>query len=317
MGLRSQLEKNIKSKRINIFLMFILLAILFSLLTKLSKDYTHTFRMDIESINVPEDKIIVSDSLQKLDITLTTYGFKLIRYQFARPKLEIDFDQLDQSENYFVWTRDRNFSRIVEQFDPNVRIEAINPDSLLFHFDNNTVKSVPVILNKDIEFASGYDVIGKINVIPDSVRVIGPGILVDSINSVETVDFSLKAVNSNIETVVQLDKLTNPQLRLSHEEVRIQAEVMKFTEGSVMVPVIVKNLPDDLELSIYPKNVEVIYYASLDAFKSIVPNSFIVECDYTETVDSELSFLIPKIITKPENVKEARLSTKRIEFILQ
>ncbi|MBT8257902.1 MAG: YbbR-like domain-containing protein [Bacteroidia bacterium] len=317
MGLRSQLEKNIKSKRINIFLMFILLAILFSLLTKLSKDYTHTFRMDLESINVPEDKIIVSDSLQKLDITLTTYGFKLIRYQFARPKLEIDFDQLDQSENYFVWTRDRNFSRIVEQFDPNVRIEAINPDTLLFHFDNNTVKSVPVILNKDIEFASGYDVIGKINVIPDSVRVIGPGILVDSINSVETVDFSLKAVNSNIETVVQLDKLTNPQLRLSHQDVQIQAEVMKFTEGSVMVPVIVKNLPDDLELSIYPKNVEVIYYASLDAFKSIVPNSFIVECDYTETVDSELSFLIPKIITKPENVKEARLSTKRIEFILQ
>ncbi|NNL79152.1 MAG: YbbR-like domain-containing protein [Flavobacteriaceae bacterium] len=317
MGLRSQLEKNIKSKRINIFLMFILLAILFSLLTKLSKDYTHTFRMDIESINVPEDKIIVSDSLQKLDITLTTYGFKLIRYQFARPKLEIDFDQLDQSGNYFVWTRDRNFSRIVEQFDPNVRIEAINPDTLLFHFDNNTVKSVPVILNKDIEFASGYDVIGKINVIPDSVRVIGPGILVDSINSVETVDFSLKAVNSNIETVVQLDKLTNPQLRLSHQDVQIQAEVMKFTEGSVMVPVIVKNLPDDLELSIYPKNVEVIYYASLDAFKSIVPNSFIVECDYTETVDSELSFLIPKIITKPENVKEARLSTKRIEFILQ
>ena len=297
--------------------MFVLLAILFSLLTKLSRDYTHTFSMEIESINVPEDKIIINDSLQKLDITLTTYGFKLIRYRFSRPKVEIDFNQLDEIDNYFVWTRDRNFSRIVEQFDPNVRIEAMNPDSLFFQFDNNTVKSVPVILNKNIDFASGFDVEGQIKVEPDSVRVIGPKVLVDSVSSVNTVDFTLSDVNKNIEQIIQLEKLQNAQLRLSHETVKVQADVVKFTEGSVMVPVILKNLPDDIEMSIYPKNVEVIYYASLDAFKSIVPNSFIVECDYMETMDSELNFLIPKIITKPENVKEARLNTKRIEFILQ
>ena len=135
--------------------------------------------------------------------------------------------------------------------------------------------------------------------------------------SVYTVKLTASDVNSNIESVLKLEPPENDQLRLSHQEVNVEVEVVKFTEGSVMVPVIVKNLPEDIKLSIYPKNVEVIYYASMDAFKTIVPNSFIVECDYQESLDSELNFLIPKIITKPGNVKEARLNTKRIEFIIQ
>ena len=163
----------------------------------------------------------------------------------------------------------------------------------------------------------GYDAVGPFKLEPDSVRVIGPKILVDSVQSVTTEGFSIQDVNSNINSNVKLEPLQNSQLRLSHDRVQIQAEVVKFTEGSVKVPVIIKNLPEGVNLSIYPKQVEVIYYASLDAFKSIVSNSFIVECDYLETVNSELNFLIPKIITKPENVKEARLNTKRIEFILQ
>ena len=154
MGLRKRIQNNIKSRRINIFLVFVLLAVLFSLLTKLSRDYTHNFQLGIETVNVPEDKIIINDSLQKLDITLTTYGFKLIRYSFAEPVIKIDFNRLDRTENHFIWTKAREFSRVVEQFDPNVRIEAINPDTLLFQFDNNTVKSVPVILQQKIEFAT-------------------------------------------------------------------------------------------------------------------------------------------------------------------
>ncbi len=317
MGLRSRLRNNIKSRRINIFIVFLFLAVLFSLLTKLSMDYTHTFKLELQAVNVPEDKIIITDTLQSLDVTLTTYGFKLIRYGFKKPVIKVDFGGLDRTGNMFIWTKAREFSNVVDQFDPNVRIEAINPDTLLFKFDKNSVKSVPVILDKTVDFIPGFDLTGNFQIEPDSVRVIGPKILVDTVKVVKTKPLALKGVNSDIDVILGLEPLNNNQLSLSGDTVRITASVEKFTEGSVLVPVIVKNLPQNRRLSIYPKKVEVIYYASLDAFKTIVPNSFIVECDFSDLQTSGLDFMIPKIVTKPGNVKEARLSTKRIEFILQ
>ncbi|MBT8271359.1 MAG: YbbR-like domain-containing protein [Bacteroidia bacterium] len=306
-----------KSGRINIFLLFVLLALLFSLLTKLSRDYTQTLSMDLRPVNVPEDKVIVKDSLQKINVTLSTYGFKLIRYAVAKPIIDIDFSALDNDETYYYWTQQREFSKVVDQFDPNVRIETINPDTLKFRYDTNAVQKVPVILDANIKFSSGFDIIDSIQLEPDSIRVIGPSILIDTVSTIKTRPLTLEDINSDITELVDLIPPDNVQISLSDQQVTIKAKVEKFTEGSVQVPVIVKNVPEDTRINIYPKTVEVIYYASLNEFKDIVPNSFIVECDYGQTLESDINFLVPKLSKKPDKVKQARLGTKRIEFILQ
>ena len=315
--IRKKFNRFMKSRRINIFLMFVLLALLFSLLTKFSRDYTQTLSLEIRPINVPEDKVIIEDSLQQIDVTLTTYGFKLIRYALVKPSVDIDFNGLDHDETHYYWLKQRGFSRVVEQFDPNVKIQTINPDTLKFRFDTNDVQTVPVILDAQMEFSAGFDILDSIQIQPDSVRVIGPSVLVDSVLSVRSEPVSIKGINTDIEQLVELIPPDNPQLALSDLQVTIKAKVDKFTEGSVEVPVIVKNVPEDTRINVYPKTVEVIYYASLDAFKDIDPNNFIVECDYGNARDSEMTFMVPELTKKPDKVKEARLATKRIEFILQ
>ncbi|NNK87269.1 MAG: YbbR-like domain-containing protein [Flavobacteriaceae bacterium] len=315
--IRRKIDKFMKSGRINIFLLFVLLALLFSLLTKLSRDYTQTLSMDLRPVNVPEDKVIVKDSLQKINVTLSTYGFKLIRYAVAKPIIDIDFSALDNDETYYYWTQQREFSKVVDQFDPNVRIETINPDTLKFRYDTNAVQKVPVILDANIKFSSGFDIIDSIQLEPDSIRVIGPSILIDTVSTIKTRPLTLEDINSDITELVDLIPPDNVQISLSDQQVTVKAKVEKFTEGSVQVPVIVKNVPEDTRINIYPKTVEVIYYASLNEFKDIVPNSFIVECDYGQTLESDINFLVPKLSKKPDKVKQARLGTKRIEFILQ
>ncbi|MBT8287370.1 MAG: YbbR-like domain-containing protein [Flavobacteriaceae bacterium] len=314
---KKKIKGFIKSKKINIFLLFLVLALLFSLLTKLSKDYTQTLQLDIEALNIPEDKVIIKDSSQKLNVTLTTYGFKLIRYHFSKPTIRVDFSNLERNDEFFLWTQQREFSNVVSQFDPNVKIVTVNPDSLKFRFDTNAVKSVPVSLNTEIEYASGYDIMGSFKLKPDSVRVIGPKILIDSFTTIQTRPLVLTDVKTDISAEIELVPPENEQLSLSDSQVEVNISVMKFTEGSVKVPILVKNVPEDVELNIYPKQIEVIYYASLETFKSVVPNNFIVECDYLESANAGINYLIPRLVTKPDEVKDARLSTKRIEFILQ
>lgn len=316
MTFRNKIVLFFSSKKVNIFVLFLVLALLFSVLTKLSKDYTHTVAFSIESINIPEDKLIINDSLHVLDITLTTYGFKLIKYYLAKPSIIVDIQNLEKNSTHYFWTEKREFSNVVSQFDPNVKIVSINPDTIAFRYDVNHVKKVPVILDSDINFSSGFDLISDYSIKPDSIKVIGPKVLTDSISEIFTKQLILEDVNSNLLVSVELNLPENMEdLKFSHNQVQISAEVERFTEGSINVPINIINIPDGIKLKYYPKEISVVYYTSLSNFKSISSSSFIVECDY-KALNFNDTYLIPKIVQKPDKVKNVRLNEKRIEFIL-
>ncbi len=305
-----------KSKRANVFALFILIAVLFSLLTKLSRDYTQTFLFNINALNVPEDMVVIKDSTNVIRITLTTYGFKHIKYYFSSPTIDIDFKNLDKTPTHFNWIEKRELSNVINQFDPNVKIENINPDTLRFRYDRNTVKKVPLVLNSDIKFLSGFDLTETFNLVPDSIKVIGPKILTDSISEIFTELLLLENINSNILTNVKLKLPKKDQdLKYSHESIEVSGAVEKFTEGTIDVPINVINVPNGIQVKYYPKVVPVIYYTSLSNFNSISSASFIVECDYN-TLNVQDSYLIPKIVQQPDLVKNSKLQVKRIEYII-
>ncbi len=316
MTFRSKIALFFNSKKVNIFFLFLVLALLFSVLTKLSKDYTQTVAFNIEPINIPEDKLIVNDSSHVLDITLTTYGFKFIKYYLSQPKVTIDFQNLEKSSTHYIWVEKREFSNVVSQFDPNVKIESINPDSIAFRYDVNHVKKIPVILDSQINFSDGFDLISDYIIEPDSIKVIGPKVLTDSITEIVTKQLIMDDVNSSLLVSVKLNlpKLES-DLKFSHNQVQISAEIERFTEGSINVPINIVNVPHNIKLKYYPKEVTVVYYTSLSNFKSISSSSFIIECDY-KTLNLKDTYLIPKIVQQPDKVKNVRLNEKRIEFIL-
>jgi hypothetical protein len=289
---------------------------LFSILTKLSKDYTQTIRFEIEPKQIPEDKLILKDSLHYLDITLTTYGFKHVRYFLAKPKIIIQIGNLDKDDKQFFWTREKGLSHIISQFDPNVIVDAINPDTIRFKYDQSYVKMIPIKLDSDIQFETGYSNIDQITIEPDSVKAIGPKSLIDSISSIDTNTLKIENVKNDISEKVDLKLATaQNQIRYSHKSIIVNGKVDKFTEGSVDVPVLVKNIPKDIKLNYYPKVVSVVYYTSLSNFKNITNSSFIVSCDYNNIVDGN-SFLVPQILDIPEGVKGVKLGTNKIEIII-
>ena len=275
------------SKKVNVFLLFVLLALLFSILTKLSKDYTKTITFNIQPINVPEDKLILKDTLHELQIDLTTYGFKLLRYYFVTPSIKIDINELDNVNEEYIWTQRKAFSRIVSQFDTNVKIENINPDSLRFRFDTNAIKMVPVVLNSDISFSPGFNTVEKYQLVPDSIKIIGPQVILDTISQVTTSKVTLADINTDISQQAELNLPMHEQLRFSHKMIRFTGKVDRFTEGSINVPVVVTNVPDNIEINIYPKTIPVIYYASLSNFERITVDQFAVECDYNKAVTND------------------------------
>jgi len=316
MTFKSKIVSFFSSRKVNVFTLFLILALLFSVLTKLSKDYTQTVVFNLKYKNIPENIVIINDSTHVLNITLSTYGFKLIKYYMSKPSVVINFNPLEKFDTHYLWEEKREFSKIVSQFEQNVKIETVNTSTIVFRYGSNQVKKIPVILDAAINFSSGFDLISDYIITPDSIKVIGPKILTDSISQIVTKKLVLEDVNTTISNLVML-KLPkqDKNLKYSHSQVQITAKVDKFTEGSISVPVTIINVPDSIKLKYYPKEVSVIYYTSLSDFKSITSSSFIVECDY-KLLSNQDTYLIPKIVKQPNRIKKLRLTEKRIEFIL-
>ncbi len=315
-SIKSKLLRSIKSKRINVFLLFLALSFMFLLLTKLNKDYTKTITFAIRPINAVENHVILKDTTHKFDITLSTYGFKFLKYYLATPEVTVDLNDLENVDNRYTWTNSAGLAHLNSQFSENVKILAVNPESVIFRYDVSGIKMVLVQLNSEVNFAPGYDMLNGFKVNPDSIKVIGPKILLDSIKIIQTEIISLSEINSDINrqlSVILPDSSQN--VVYSHKKVNINAQVEKFTEGTVEVPVDLVNIPSDITVNYFPKTINVMYYTSLSNFKEVKNSDFIIECDFNNLND-ESTYLEPKLIKSPDNIKNVKLSQKHIEFVI-
>jgi len=313
--LKADFIASIKNKRINVFILFLLFAFVILIFTKLSKEYTNTISFEVEKLNVPQENVILNDSVN-LNITLKTHGFKWLKYYVSEPKIKIDFSKdVYKKDGVFVWNKSRSYLNNT-QFDKQVELLSITPDPITFRYGVNMVKKVPVILNTDVRFDPGFNMSGNLISEPDSVIVVGPNILVSKITALETEAVTLNDIRADVLETVKLKLPKNSSdLKFSSEQIVLKGQVEKFTEGTLKIPVSVINTPKNTKLKYFPKVVSVSYYVSLSSFNTIAPKDFKVVCDFNKTNESQ-SFLIPELVKYPETVKNARIGQQRIEFII-
>ncbi len=315
--IKSKISTSIKNRKINVFFLFLFFAFIILIFTKLSKEYTNTVAFNINKTNVPQESIILNDSSAILNITLKTHGFKWLTYYFNKPKVTIDFTKdVTKIDSTFVWSKSKAYLLASTQFGKQVELLNISPDTLIFRFDANLVKKIPVVFNSNIKFSSGFDIAESYKITPDSIEVIGPHVLASQISNIETELVEMEDVKSDINKVIKLSlPENNNDLKFSNKTINLTANVEKFTEGTLKVPVSIKNGPKNKTLKYFPKTVNVVYYTSLKNFKTIGANDFKIECDFSK-ITSNQSFLLPELTKFPETVKHAKISQQNIEFII-
>ncbi|NQX84639.1 MAG: YbbR-like domain-containing protein [Flavobacteriaceae bacterium] len=313
--IKSKVIKSFQNRRINVLLFFFLIAFLFSILTKLSETYNKTISFSINPLHIPEDKVVLLDSTHVIDVTVTSKGFDLVKYYFSKPILDVDFRWLELHESHYLWKEGNQLSNIIDQLDHDFKIKNITPDSLLFKYDSNAIKEVPVQLNQNVKFKSGFDIVGTFKLQPSTIKLIGPKSIIDTISYVPTTTLKSGEVQSSIQKKIKIDKTSiPPEVNFSHNMVSVSAVVDKFTEGSISVPITLINAPQNLTVKFYPKKVDVIFYTSLGYYKHITDKNFTITCDYVS--DTHQNYLIPKVTKMPKNVKNVRLNTNKIEYIV-
>ena len=119
----------------NVFLIFLLLAISTSLISKLTSTYDKDIVFKLVITDQPTDKIIYKKSHDSVSLKVRGYGFNLAKYYLNTPELKIPIKKLKELKNAFLWNQKENFNDIKLNFGSSIELLTISEDSILFYFD--------------------------------------------------------------------------------------------------------------------------------------------------------------------------------------
>lgn len=316
--LRTYLLKSIKNKKLNVFGLFLILSFVILVITKLSETYVETIPFKVTYKNLPENMVITLDSIPEIDVTVSTHGFNLVSYFFREAQYDMDIEKCSRFNNdSYLWLAEKGSYDFNQLMPTSVKIVSIQPDSLLLPFGILSTKKVPIMLNSKIDFAEGYNSLEGFVLVPDSVTVIGAETELKDITAVPSELLEFKKLKSDISQTISLDiQGFSDKVKLSEQTITLSASVEKFTEGIVDIPVTIVNKPSEIELNYFPKNIKVSYYLSLNAYKEVKSYDFKIECDYNEIVNSDVSYLTPRLIVNNDKVKTAELKQNKVSYII-
>lgn len=310
-------ERSQNNKKLRVFLLFLMLSFLFWMLIKLSKNYITDVKFDLVYVDEPKNKLLQNNSDNTITLTVNTIGFKLLRYSLKGKKLNYSLTDLEKKKGteYYSITKSK-INYLQAQFQAETIVLKVKPDTLYFDLGVKKSKKVQIIPKVNFQFKPGFNLTNKYSIKPEFVTISGPTKFVDSIQSVATELLELSDVAASFDVPVKLINDLDA-ISLSTDQVNISGEVEKITEGSFNLPFKVINLPRKQIISTFPKEVKVVYQVALKDYNKITENSFVIQCDYRETIDNNLEYLVPKIIEKPNILFDVKIVPNKIEYLIK
>ena len=301
------------------FIGFLIASFLIWLLITFSKEYTSVIKYNVVYNNIPQDKLLQETPIKKIDVAIKATGFKILRSKIINKTIDLDASSLKRkkSDTYFFLVKDQ-ITRIQKQLLFGVEIQEITQDTLYLNLGLLTSKKVALKPDININYQIGYDLLDKIEIKPDSIIISGPESQIKQIDFLNLSSLNLKDVKTDFsEKVTILNSFKEDNLKFSNLNAEVSGKVDKITEGSLQIPFSTKNLPNNVSLTTLADDVEITFIVALSDFSKVTTASFKVECDFTLSEKNNLSYLIPKVVTKPDFVKSVKIIPTKIDFLIQ
>jgi len=264
----------------------------------------------------------VNDLPDTLALQIKASGFRILAFNFSGKRKPVQIDVASrlmsgrplEGEVLVLPTRAfaTDFSR---QFGPDLSIAGFQPDSIVFYFNNLVTVRLPVNLNLNISFEKQYDFAGDVKLIPDSVDVSGPPLVLKRIKKIESEPVRLNGIRSNVLTDVKLKPVN--LLTYSEEKVSLNIQVEKYTEGIINARIQAINVPAGYSLKTFPDRAGVRYLVALSQYKNVEEHMFEVNVDAGIIAESNPAKLPVSVVRYPEFVRSVKLEPEKVDYILR
>ena len=307
-----------KARNYKVFLVFVMISTFFWLLIKFSKEYTTLVRFPIKYTSVPNDMVWGEIPKNSLHISTTASGFQHLGYAFGGKKIYLDMSKIRSLGNdQFFLLPEEQISSIIRQFPSNLELIYRSPDSIFFDLSKKINKKIPVVLNDSLILAPSFQFVEKAAINPDSITISGPASLVSKVEEIETELFFKENIRKNNTETVRLKPLNIDKVEISESIVNVSLSVEQFTQNTIEVPIIIRNVPEGYLLKIFPDNIAVTFNTGLSNFESINQSSFHVIADYNKIDEDNSQFIPLDLKLLNDKAELVKFEPSEVEFLLR
>ncbi len=306
-----------------VFLIFLLISTLFWFLNQLSKDTTAQLRYPVRFHNSGEQRVIINDLPPALLLEVRGQGYKLLKYKMKPWKSPLDIDLRtfplrpekvgDNRHFYLLSSYMKGY--VNGHLGDKMELQHITPDTLWFVFDSLVERKVPVRTAVEVVPAQQYILKQPPRVEPDTVTASGPAMILDTLQFVVTEHLKFDGVEKSFEK--QLILLSPAHVKLSQEKVMLHVEVEQYTEAVFEIPVVARNVPDTLNLRLFPSRVRVSFRVGLSLYKKLLPDLFSATVDYKDLEKKRSNHLVIHLEKQPSGIEAVHLDPESVEFIIE
>ncbi|MFN8257312.1 MAG: hypothetical protein U0W24_16580 [Bacteroidales bacterium] len=310
------------NREILIFGFFLFLSFTFWFFNALNKDYTTEITIPVEYTNVPENKFLFEKQPVQLKVRVNSNGYQLMNYKTTHTKpINIDLKQykpklafgLKKRRYYILSSLLRDDIKV--SIGKGLELKMISPDSLYFTMDEIISKKIPVRQNFEVNCKKQYMVINAPRLIPDSVVIKGVKSMLDTITEIRTEPKQFNNVEKS--SGYELNLLEIPGTEISVNRINCLVDIEEFTEMEFDLPVEVINVPEDLNLKIFPAYAKIMFNVGFSRYSYVFKNQFKLVVDFKETFGRQTSVLIIKIDKFPDFISAVRISPKFVDYIIE
>lgn len=189
-------------------------------------------------------------------------------------------------------------------FGEGVTVLSFTADNILFKFEPQDFKKVPVRPFVNLSYRSQYTALGEISISPDSVLVYADARRLDMIDAVFTEPINLRDVHSSIHGPVKIE--TPVGARLSEDEVEYSLEVTRFVEFKRTLPVSVRGSSRRGRVAVLPSQ-STVTFRCVFPLKSDPSEQVSLYVDYLDFAASIDGSCIVKVDGLPSSVISCKL----------
>ena len=309
-------KKKYKTSKIKSFLFFLLLALVFWVLTKFSEQSTAAINANLTFTNLPGSVSISPKTPSDIEFDISANGFEFLSYNINAPQIDIDVSKYYKEGDTLISISSSELDKIImAHFGNDTRVSNLSISTLVVPLDVVVSKKVPIKLISEISYKEGYKAVGEPFLKPDSVVISGPSVSVNGVDSIISETYTSKDASETLESVIGLHLDENSDISISEETVSLRIIVEEFAQKRMNLPVEVINVPQDIQLKLLPENIVISFDVSVNQFNSISENDFKIVCDYALRSSGE-NILVPKLVDQPEGLYHIEWSTKKVEYLI-
>ena len=306
---------SVNVKKYIYIILFFFVSFSFWILTKLSEDYNSKLTLEIDIINTPDDYMVKKQNINSILVYIRASGFELFYNKFFQNKLIVDLEEEKIVDNKIVIDHNENKFKLKETLNSNIDISNVFPDQIVIELEQVVNKFVPIVLENELKIKSGYGLSSPVDLSPDSIQVSGPLKEISNISYVSAIiDTDL-----NIENDYTADYEIVRDKKISYEFSSGKAVIYvdRYSEKTIKIPILVRGIPDSLDLRLYPNEVDISFQSSIKRLKNISEKDFIVSVSFDSEIKNLSKDLDVSIDSFPSSLKNLKISHKKVEFLIK